>query len=158
MRFTDQHVWNIVFSILFVGYVTALGIVSYTYAPASFASISPMEFLLLALASMRLTRLFVYDKITAFVREQFYDIAPDGVTFIKPLHGPRRTLADLFSCPWCFGVWASATVVFAYYVAQPYLWYPILFLAFAGAASILQVFANMIGWTAERTKRDVESL
>jgi hypothetical protein len=154
MRFTDQHLWNIVFTILFIGYVVALGILLKFYAPFSIAAMTPMELLLLALASLRLTRLFVYDKITAFWREQFLDTNPATGALVKPGFGVRRTLADLFSCPWCVGMWAAATVVFFYYYAQDLAWYPILFLAIASLASFLQVLANMIGWRAEKLKRE----
>ena len=74
----------------------------------------------------------------------------------KPKSGPRRTLADLLSCPWCFGIWAAATVVF-FYELTPYAYYPILMLAIAGAGTFLQLAANMVGWKAEQLKHDTES-
>lgn len=115
-----------------------------------------MEFLILSLATLRMTRLFVYDKITAFIREQFYDVVETKTKryLEKPVRGPRRTLADLFSCVWCFGMWSAATLTFFYYLT-PYAYFPILFFAISGAGSLLQLLANMIGWRAEQLKGEV---
>jgi len=157
IRFTDQHLWNLTFTIIFLGVVGALGIMLNHVVAPDLKKLTFIELLILALASMRLTRLFVYDKITAFFREQFYDFDAETATLIKPARGARRTLADLLSCPWCVGMWAGAAVVFCYYFS-PVFWYPILFLAIASAGSILQIFANMIGWNAEHLKHDVKSL
>lgn len=123
-----------------------------------FETLTLADYTLMVLASFRLVRLFVYDKITAFLREQFYDVTEGrhGPTLVKPEFGPRRTLADLLSCPWCFGIWASATVSF-FYLLTPHAFYPVMLLAIGAVGSLIQVLANMIGWKAEQLKQDVES-
>jgi hypothetical protein len=101
--------------------------------------------------------LFVYDNMTKFIREQFYDarVVRNKITLIKPQTGPRRTLADLMSCPWCFGVWATSTVTF-FYLVTDYAYLPVLILALSSIVTILQIFTNMIGWKAEQLKKEVE--
>jgi hypothetical protein len=155
MRITDQYFWNIIFTAFFLSLVISGTLILEGSARAALHTLTPFEFILLSLAAFRLTRLFVYDKITAFFREQFYDakITKTSVTLQKPTSGPRRTIADLLSCPWCFGAWAGATVVF-FYALTPYAWYPILMLAVSGVASMLQVFSNVLGWKAEQLKHD----
>jgi hypothetical protein len=120
-------------------------------------SLTVLDIVLITLASFRMIRLFVYDKITAFFREQFWDAkqTKTHVTLTKPSHGPRRTLADLLSCPWCFGMWAGAFVTFCY-LLTPYAFYPVLFMAVGGLASLIQISANLIGWRAEQGKREIE--
>lgn len=115
------------------------------------------DFVLISLASFRIIRMVVYDKIFAFFREQFYDPTEykGQVVLVKPEGGPRRTLADLLSCPWCFGVWATAMVTF-FYLLTPYAFFPILFIALSAVASMLQITANLIGWKAEQLKNEVE--
>jgi hypothetical protein len=95
--------------------------------------------------------------MTKFFREQFYDIkiVRTKISLVKPGGGPRRTLADLMSCPWCFGVWATSTVVF-FYLLTSYAFVPVLILALSSVASVLQLIANMIGWKAEQLKREIE--
>jgi len=111
----------------------------------------------MTLASWRLIRLFVYDTVTKFVREQFLDPKEvKGVVILeKPAHGPRRTLADLFSCAWCLGIWTTALVVF-FYMAFPWAMYPVVFLALSAAASFLQVLSNLAGHKAEQLKNQNE--
>lgn len=159
MRITDQYFWNFIFSALFLSLVVSGVIILESIPTAALHEFTPFEFIILSLATFRLTRLFVYDKITAFFREQFYDakvLRGGGVVLEKPKGGPRRTIADLLSCPWCFGVWAGATVVF-FYELTPYAWYPIIILAISSIGTLMQLTANMIGWKAEQLKNDVES-
>ncbi len=123
----------------------------------TYEELALVDFVLVTLASFRLIRLFTYDKIFAFLREQFYNTVEKGgeVYLLKPEKGPRRTLADLLSCPWCFGVWATATVLF-FYLLTPYALFPVLLLALSGVASMLQITANLIGHKAEGAKKDNE--
>ena len=128
-----------------------------TYGYFSPFAANYFDLLLITLASFRLIRLVVYDKIFAFFREQFWNATEVNgeLVLTKPARGPRRTLAELLLCPWCFGVWASATVSFFYFLT-PYAFYPTLFMAIAAVASLLQLLANLIGWSAENAKNNAE--
>ncbi len=158
MRISDQYLWNFLFCLLFISFMISGMVVLDSSAARPLGEVSALEFIVLSLATLRLTRLFVYDKISAFFREQFYDVVESRGkrTLQKPESGPRRTLADLLSCPWCIGMWMGATVVFFFYLTI-YAWFPILALAVAGVGSILQLLANGIGWKAEQLKSEVES-
>ena len=121
-------------------------------------SIPLFDLLLIILAAFRLTRLFVYDKITRFLRDALYHAkevyTEEGVTYFgtkERTTGPLRTAYDLLTCPWCFSVWASVILVFFYFLS-PLAWLPILILAISGVASLVQLIANMIGWAAENGK------
>lgn len=157
MRITDQYFWNFVFGIVFVAFIFMGTVILSSEAYKAYGTLTLTDYVLLTLATMRFTRLFVYDKITAFFREQFYDVheTKNGFTLVKPEHGPRRTLADLMSCPWCFGVWSAGTVSF-FYLLTPYAFYPVLILALGSLGTLLQLLANMIGWKAEQLKMDIE--
>ena len=157
IRITDQYFWNVVFILFYVGLLTMAGIILNTEARMPYADLKLFDLVLISLASFRVTRLFVYDGMTKFIREQFYDakVVRNKVTLVKPLTGARRTLADLTSCAWCFGVWATTMVVF-FYLLTPYAYLPILILALSSVATMLQLFANMIGWKAEQLKKEVE--
>lgn len=159
VRVTDQYFWNIIFTLFFITLVVMAIIILEEEAYKTYDELTVVDFILVALASFRLIRLVVYDKITAFFREQFWDartITKTKVELVKPESGPRRTIADLLSCPWCFGVWAAALVVF-FYLLTPYAYFPVLFMAIAGAATFLQLTASLIGWKAEELKDKVES-
>jgi hypothetical protein len=159
IRITDQYFWNFVFGVFFVGIFVMGMIILDTEAYLTRETLTVVDVLLITLATFRLTRLFVYDAITKFIREQFLDVevAARGnkMTLVKPKTGPRRTLADLFSCPWCFGLWAASTITF-FYLLTPMAHFPTLVLAIAGVATFIQLLANMVGWKAEQLKKDVE--
>ncbi|GAA3329486.1 hypothetical protein GCM10020331_077740 [Ectobacillus funiculus] len=70
---------------------------------------------LFALASFRLTRLIVYDKITKFIRNPFIEEVDvqdeDGsvVTYVRIKgRGLRKWIGELLSCYWCTGIWTTA--------------------------------------------------
>jgi hypothetical protein len=157
MRITDQYFWNVIFLGFFVVLVFLATIILDTESWKTFDTLTLFDFFIMTLASFRVVRAVIYDKIFAFFREQFYDAVEQkgSVLLVKPEKGPRRTLADLLSRPWCFGVWASAMVVF-FYMFTPLSFYPTLLLAIAGLATFLQLLSNLVGWKAEQTKMDVE--
>ncbi len=157
MRITDQYFWNVVFLLFFFCLAGMATIILEGESIKTYESLMLADYVLMTLASFRIVRAIVYDKMFAFLREQFYDVTEykGKVVLVKPESGPRRTLADLFTCPWCMSVWAVFMVSF-FYMLTPYAFYPTLILALSGAASVLQVMANMIGWKAEQSKLDVE--
>jgi len=123
-------------------------------------TVSPFEFVLLSLACFRLIRLFTYDQIMRAVRDLFVEktkvIDEKGQIFIvrkKVTHGGRRSLSDLFSCPWCIGMWVSYFMVFFYFIFPP-IHYFVVILALAGVASSIQIFMNMISARAELYKKE----
>ncbi len=128
-----------------------------TDARIAYTELTLVDFTLITLATWRVIRLFVYDAITKFFREQFYDLKKvgKGYTLEKPKFGPRRTIADLMSCPWCIGMWSAASVTF-FYLYTPYAYYITIFLAISAVATFLQILTNMIGWQAEKLKGEVE--
>lgn len=145
------------FILFFVTLVVMGTIILDGEAYKTYDGLTLVDFTLIALATVRTIRLFVYDTITKFFREQFWDAKElkSKVVLTKPAGGPRRTLADLLSCPWCFGMFASAIITF-FYLLTPYAFYPVLILALAGVATFLQLLANLIGWKAEELKNTVE--
>ncbi len=154
IRITDQYFWNVVFLVFFLLLVVMGSIILETESRIPLTELSTVDYVLITLATWRLTRLFLYDAITKFFREQFWDLAKvgKGYELEKPKFGPRRTLADLLSCPWCFGTWAAATVIF-FYLLTPYAIFPVMILALSAVASLMQITANLIGHKAELLKK-----
>lgn len=155
--YEDQNFWNFVFSIFFA-VVLVVAVYEMNMLRGGFlVSVPPFDALLMALATFRLTRLIVYDKIARWFRELFADVRhyeKDGTKWVEVCpHGSgiRATLYDLLQCPWCIGIWAALVVMFSYFVFV-WAWSVIFFLALAGVGSLLQVIANGIGWRAELLK------
>ena len=152
-----QNGWNMFFSMVFVVLCAGSAWVIYRSYGVLPNAVPPFDALIMVLAVFRLTRLFVYEKITRFLREWCMDkevvAAPEGVSFsfYKPERGIKRTFHDLLGCPWCVGVWATLPVVFGYYMFS-WSWYILLILAVSGVATLVQLTANLIGWKAELGK------
>ena len=158
IRITDQYFWNIVFMLFYLSLLAMATIILSSVAYRPLQSLTPYDMVIISLATFRLVRLFVYDGMTKFFREQFYDakVGRGGkVTLYKPERGPRRTLADLTACPWCFGIW-SATMITFFYALTPWAYFPILMLAIAAVGSFLQITMNLIGHRAEQAKQETE--
>jgi hypothetical protein len=153
IRVSDQYFWNFVFSTFFVILVILGAIILETESRIPLAELSLVDYVLITLATWRLVRLFVYDAITKFFREQFWDVVKvgRGYKLEKPKTGPRRTIADLLSCPWCFGVWAASMITFLYLIT-PYAVFPVILLAISAVATFLQLLSNLVGHKAEILK------
>ncbi len=161
-RKDDQNFWNFLSTIVYAFLVFALGwlvAINRDFPTA----IIPFDLLLITLAVFRLTRLFVYDKVTRFVRDPFLVkeevISPEGEIMVvrrKHRSGVRRSISDLLDCPWCVAIWATPVVLTAYFLT-PYAWYVILILAISGAAVFMEFLAHVTGWTAEYLKKLVKA-
>lgn len=157
----DQNFWNLVLAVIFALLLAAMtGKLAYSrhgyFIPPD---VGLGDFLLMALATFRLIRLFSYDKITQFARDLFLDLEYDAAGNVtkrtKAPRGVRRTIMELLDCPWCTGVWLSLFVGF-FYLWTPVAFFPVVMLAVAGVATLFQLSANTIGWTAENLKKKTE--
>lgn len=157
IRITEQYIWQLVFGVFFAMVVIMGAIILSTESRIPLTALTPLDLVLITLASWRLTRLFLYDSITRFIREQFYDVEVSGRGYMleKPKAGARRVLNELFTCPWCFGLWA-ATIVSFFYLLTPIAIFPVVLLAISAVASMLQIGGNLLGWQAEKVKGEVE--
>jgi len=136
--------WNIAFSVFFV-FLLYVAFRLVTQSGVTASGISLGDTIIMALATFRLTRLMVYDSITKWVRNLFEDGKP--MTFI----GTAKTLVN---CPWCMGLWFALIVTTVYFTA-PILWFFMFVLALSAIASVMQISANAIGWSAEYKKQMV---
>jgi hypothetical protein len=114
-------------------------------------NISVFEFLLLALATFRLTRLVVFDKITAFLRSPFIEeveeVEEDGtaVTYIQVKGiGIRKWIGELLSCYWCAGIWCTALLVGLFYVWPTGMQLVVYVLAIAGSAAFIETIVTKL--------------
>jgi hypothetical protein len=137
------HAWNFVFS-LFFAVLVVYGVWWLAASRYIVYDIPVRDLVLITLAIFRLVRLFTYDVITQFIRDWFVGARVNSF---------GHTMGTLLGCPWCTGLWFSFLVVFSYMAIPLFAWPIIIVLALAGAASLIQVFSNLIGWSAESAKR-----
>lgn len=141
----DQALWNAIFSaffllvlvVVFWGLTDGLDQFGWLYL------MSPIDIIIISLATFRITRLVTSDKIFAFVRSWFMDTDESGLES-KPKGGPRRTVAEIIECLWCTGLWAALLVTALYFAADVGRFFVVI-LAIAAVGSFLQNFSHMIG-------------
>lgn len=102
---------------------------------------TPLEFLLSALATVRLTRLVVLDTLWEGTRDRVLEWAD------RPGRArlARAKLGELLGCPHCVGVWAAALVV-ATFETAPAAWWRIgvTVAALAGVTSLLAEIGDRV--------------
>lgn len=101
--------------------------------------------LLMGLASFRLTRLIVFDKITEFIRAPFFnEIEQENEQGEKEIYlvpksaGLKGWIGELLSCYWCTGIWASLFIGGLHYFSTPAGEFLIVILAVAAIASFIE--------------------
>ncbi|MEB3749219.1 hypothetical protein EP10_000058 [Geobacillus icigianus] len=118
---------------------------------------SLMDMFLLVFAAFRLTRLLVYDQITAPLRRPFYEAAeevgPDGakeIVWYVRKEPVRRFVGELLSCYWCTGIWSAG------FLWLGYVWWPALF---QPVCSILAVaaLAGLVQWGMDQWEQRRQS-
>ena len=141
----SQNFWNFTITLFVLAVVIIFLPMGGAKAMRILSEMTPFHFILISLATFRLTRLMVADFIMQWFRDLFMkkivvhdDVANvDYVRVEKHSVGFRRIVADLLGCPWCVGVWMAFIALLAYYLAVsgilPATWVIIYVFALAGS-------------------------
>ncbi|MEH7117642.1 DUF1360 domain-containing protein [Neobacillus vireti] len=106
--------------------------------------ISWMTYLMLILASYRLTHLIVFDKITEFIRKPFVKkvkVETNEGTTTKEV--PTSMFGYLLKCYWCAGVWSACILGGSYLLFPRITFVIILIFSIAGGQSIIETFVGV---------------
>ena len=121
--------------------------------------ISWMTYIMLILASYRLTHLIVFDKITEFIRKPFMkkvEVETDAGTETKEI--PASMFGYLLKCYWCAGVWSAILLGGAYLLFPKVTFVFILIFSIAGGQSIIETFVGVnikkVDYYSELKKKD----
>lgn len=139
-----EKFWNILSLLVYAFLVVVVG------RMLSHKGIHPMkipvwEWIIMVLATYRMTRLLVYDKIFKFLRD---------LTRISYTHGFFVSMKNLITCPWCAGIWTALMVVCLEFLIPHGIWLNYL-LAVAGAGTMILVTTNILGLSAEKKQMEV---
>ncbi|GLB58935.1 DUF1360 domain-containing protein [Cytobacillus sp. NCCP-133] len=111
--------------------------------------ITPMELVILSLASFRLTRLIVFDKISEFIRSPFIEEVEEkneegeAEIYLVVKEGRIRSFfGELLSCYWCTGVWSAVLLCSLYFLLKEWAVPVLLVLAVAGFAAIIETIVQ----------------
>lgn len=137
-----HQAWNFWSAFVFFG---AMLLVGYLLNQKGFdiTELSFKQALIIVLASYRMTRIVVFEKIFKYLRdvlkkrENLYVIG---------------TLSSIITCPWCAGVWVTLVIIVFYFLV-PYGVVLVYVLALAGIASILILLSNLLHMYTEKKQR-----
>jgi len=144
----EQNAWNFFFIVVYLVIFVAMLFALFRVNGELPRAIGLFDLVLIMLATFRLIRFFVYDKVMRWFRD----------IFAGSHKGPSKTCYDLLKCTWCLGLWAATFVVFFYFLIPEIAWFVILVLAIAGVASFVQLVSNLVGWSAENRKIVTEKI
>lgn len=135
---SKQNGWNFLSLFVYFGLVILVGYLLKRKG-IDIEDIKVKELVILTLASYRLTRMVIFEKIFKFFRDKIRE---------NKEYYLFNTVMYIFSCPWCAGVWMTLmNVVFYFFV--PYGILLVYILAISGVASLIVLLANLTGLTVE---------
>lgn len=106
--------------------------------------LSWITYVMLILASYRLTHLIVFDKITEFIRKPFVKkIKVETQDGTKSKEVPTSLFGYLLKCYWCAGIWCAIFLGGVYLLFPRIAFVLILILSIAGGQSILETFVGV---------------
>ncbi len=108
--------------------------------------ISIFDLLLICIATYRMTRLMVYDRIFKLFRDISRSFENNGF---------GASIKTILTCPWCAGVWISLFNV-AVFLLVPFGELFINIMAIAGVATFFQLGVNILGMKAEEKQMDIK--
>lgn len=106
--------------------------------------LSWMTYIMLILASYRLTHLIVFDKITESIRRPFVKkVKVETEDGTKAKEVPTSLFGYLLKCYWCAGIWCALFLVAGYLLFPKVMFVIILIFSIAGGQSILETFVGV---------------
>ncbi len=133
-----ERIWNMVSMFVFVLLLIALGFLL-EERETGIGSVSIFDLLVISIATYRMTRLMVYDRIFKLVRDIIRSFSGTGI---------GDSLKAIITCPWCAGVWISLFNV-AIFLLVPFGDLFIYVMAIAGVGTFLQIGVNILAMIAD---------
>ena len=137
-----HQAWNFWSAFVFFGAVLLVGHFL-NRAGIDIRDLTMKEAVLVILASYRMTRILVFEKILKHFRDALK--RRENLYVIGTIH-------SMVTCPWCAGVWITLIIITLYFLV-PYGVLLVYVLALAGLASMVILLSNLLHMYTERRQR-----
>ena len=137
-----HQAWNFWSAFVFIGAVLLVGYLL-KQKGVDIKELTFKEALLIVLASTRMTRILVFEKILKHFRDALKK--RQNLYVIGTIH-------SMVTCPWCAGVWVTLFVIVLYFLV-PYGTVLVYVLALAGLATVVILLSNLLHMYTERRQR-----
>ena len=141
----QQHSWNFWAALFFVACLVGLGFLL-EYKGVTLEDFTVGKIALLSLATYRLTRILVFDKIFKLFRDFFRARQRLYIFYV---------VKEIITCPWCAGVWVALVIVAIFFLV-PFGELFVVLLTISGIASFVVVFVNYVGLSTEEKQFDMK--
>ncbi len=142
MNERKHQAWNFWSAFVFFGMVVLVGFLLKKKG-IDIKEMTIKDAVVVILASYRMTRILVFEKIFKYFR--------DVLKKRENLY-VLGTLSSIITCPWCAGVWVTMVIIVFYYLV-PFGDLLVYVLALAGIASIVILYSNMLHMKTELKQR-----
>jgi hypothetical protein len=142
MNERKHQAWNFWSAFVFFGAVVLVGHLLKEKG-VDIEEITMKQALVIILASYRMTRILVFEKIFKYLRNVMKK--REGLYVIGTLH-------SIITCPWCAGVWVTLVIIVFYFLI-PYGVVLVYVLALAGLASMVILLSNILHMYTEGKQR-----
>jgi hypothetical protein len=140
-----ERIWNFISMFVFVLLLIGAGTLLHNHGIRE-DDINLLDLIFLSIATYRMTRLVVYDRIFKLFRDFIRSFSGSGL---------GDSVKTIVTCPWCAGVWISLFNVAIYYLV-PFGQLFIYVMSIAGIATFFQIGVNIMGLVAEERQIDVK--
>ncbi|MFO7933380.1 MAG: DUF1360 domain-containing protein [Bacteroidales bacterium] len=142
MNERKHQAWNFWSALVFFGLVVLTGFLLREQG-IDIRDMTFREAVVIILASFRMTRIVVFEKIFKYLRD---------VIKKKEDYYVIGTIRSIITCPWCLGVWTTLVMIIFYYLV-PYGDLLTYVLALAGIATLIILLSNLLHmWTEGRQR------
>ena len=137
-----HQAWNFWSAFVFIGAILLVGYFLKKEG-IDIRDLTMKEAVLVILASYRMTRILVFEKILKHFRDALKK--RENLYVIGTIH-------SMVTCPWCAGVWITLLIIALYFLV-PYGVLLVYVLALAGIASMVILVSNLLHMYTERRQR-----
>jgi hypothetical protein len=137
-----HQAWNFWSAVVFFGAVLLVGHFL-DRKGIDIRDLTMKEAVLVILATYRMTRILVFEKILKHFRDALKK--RENLYVIGTIH-------SMVTCPWCAGVWVTLFIIVFYFLV-PYGPLLVYVLALAGLASMVILVSNLLHMYTERRQR-----
>ncbi len=141
----QQKSWNFWATFFFVVCLVGLGF-ALEYKGISMQDFTVGNITLMILATYRLTRILVFDKIFKLFRDFFRSRQRLYVFYV---------VKEIITCPWCAGIWVALIIITLYFLI-PFGDLFIVLLSISGIASFIVVLVNFLGLSTEEKQYNMK--
>ncbi len=137
-----HQAWNFWSAFVFFGAVVLVGYLL-KQRGVEIKELTFKEALLIVLASTRMTRILVFEKILKHFRDALK--RRQNLYVIGTIH-------SMVTCPWCAAVWVTLILIVFYFLV-PFGTLLVYVLALAGLATVVILLSNLLHMYTERRQR-----